>query len=147
MDLGLLCNMLDDMALASFCICKEIDGLHKNDARRQFLQVLSNSLVLANVEERTKNQRAMGQFTTRLAVESYFGRKIDISTNAIAAHASGADTLASKRDCRLCLQDTDKVRRKTRFFLPKMLQSGMPAAFKNCIHLFFLHIGNLITIK
>lgn len=109
-------NMLDIMALAAFCICKEQKSLQKNDARREFLGTLSNTLVLANIESRMRNQRVMAQFTTRLAIEAYFGRKLNLPTNAIAAQTSGADTLVSKKDCRLCLQEADKVRRKTRFF-------------------------------
>lgn len=37
------CNMLDVMALAALCICKEVDRLDKFDARRTFLTTLTKS--------------------------------------------------------------------------------------------------------
>lgn len=75
------CNMLDIMALAAFCICKEIEGIIKHDARRQFLIMLSNTLVLANVENRMNNIHVIKNFTSRLAMESFFGRPINLPTN------------------------------------------------------------------
>ena len=44
------CNMLDTMALAAFCICKELDGLNKNSARRNFLNTLADTLILPNIQ-------------------------------------------------------------------------------------------------
>lgn len=109
-------NILDIMALASFVICKEMDGLHKNDARRSFLNTLAKTLVLANIGNRMNNPKVISQFTTRVAVESFFGKPMNIAPNLLTMHRSGADTLTNKRDCRICLQGEDKLRRKTRFF-------------------------------
>lgn len=110
------CNMLDIMALAAYCICKEVDGYRRNDARRTFLNKLANTLVLANVENRMNNPHFINQFTTRLAVEAFFGKQISLPTNAVVGNKAGADTLTNRRDCRLCLQGDEKLRRKTRFF-------------------------------
>lgn len=73
------CNMLDTMALAAFCICKEVDGLNKNSARRNFLTTLADTLVLPNIENRMNNIHIIKQFNTRLAMESYFGRPLNVS--------------------------------------------------------------------
>lgn len=73
------CNMLDTMALAAFCICKEVDGLNKNSARRNFLTTLAETLVLPNIENRMNNIHIIKQFNTRLAMESYFGRPLNVS--------------------------------------------------------------------
>ena len=113
------CNILDVMALAAFCICKEVDKLNKNDAKRKFLSTLSNTLVLTNIENRMNNVHVISQFTTCLAIESFFGRKIKILANTLATYTSSADTLMRKKDCRLCLQEDNKLRRKTRFFCSK----------------------------
>lgn len=72
-------NILDVMALASFCICKEIDRLEKPDARRNFLNTLSKSLVLPNIENRMNNIHIVKQYSTRLAFEAFFGRPIAVS--------------------------------------------------------------------
>ncbi|CAD7000933.1 unnamed protein product, partial [Ceratitis capitata] len=90
--------MLDIMALVSFVICKEMDGLHKHDARRSYLNTLDKSLVLANVENRMNNPKVISQFTTRVAVESFFGKPINIAPNLLTMHRSGADTLTNKRE-------------------------------------------------
>lgn len=113
------CNILDVMALASFIICKENGGLTKKDARRKFLDTLSKTLVLANIENRMNNIHVISQFNTRLGIEGFFGRKIDLPSNEVIAQRSGANTLTGKKDCRLCLQGGDKLRRKTRFFCSK----------------------------
>jgi len=68
--LAFCCNMLDVMALAAFCICKKVDGLRKSDARRDFLTTLSETLVLANIENRMNKSSVISQFATRLATES-----------------------------------------------------------------------------
>lgn len=73
------CNMLDVMALAAFCICKEVDRLEKSDARRTFLTTLTKSLVMANVENRMNEVHVVKQFSTHLAFESFFGRQITVS--------------------------------------------------------------------
>lgn len=112
-------NMLDVMGLAAFCCCKEMDALNKNDARRKFLTTLANTLVLPNIENRMNNSHVISQFTTRLAIESFFGRPINIPENMIINQTSGANTLTGKRDCRVCLQSGDKLRRKTRFYCCK----------------------------
>lgn len=111
------CNILDVMALAAFCICKEVEGNRRSGARRTSLDSLANTLVLANVENRMNNPHVISQFTTRLAVESFSARPMKIQANAIVAKRSGANTLTGKRDCRICLQGGDKLRRKTRFFV------------------------------
>lgn len=72
------CNMLDVMALAAFCICKEIDGLNKCDARRTFLETLTKSLVAANIENRMNKVHTVKHFSSRSAFESYFGRPIKV---------------------------------------------------------------------
>ena len=61
---------VDTMALAAFCICKEVDGLNKNIARRNFLTTLADTLVLQNIENRMNNIHIINQFNTRLAMES-----------------------------------------------------------------------------
>ena len=43
------CNMLDQMALAAFCICNQVDGLNKKSARVNFLSMLADTLVLPNI--------------------------------------------------------------------------------------------------
>lgn len=73
------CNMLDVMALAAFCICKELDGQKNSDARRNFLDTLSKSLVNANIENRMNNVHIIKHFSTRTAIESYFGKPINVS--------------------------------------------------------------------
>lgn len=78
------CNMLDVMALAAFCICKELDNENKPDARRNFLEMLSKSLANANIEERMNNAHIVTQFSTRTALESYFGKALTVSPNRIA---------------------------------------------------------------
>lgn len=110
------CNMLDVMALAAYCICKEVDGNRRLDARSTFLNTLSETLVLANIENRMNNPHVISQGTTRLAIENFFGKTLNIPASAVVATRSGADTLTGKRDCRICLQGDDKLRRKTRFF-------------------------------
>lgn len=109
------CNMLDIMALAAYCICKEIDGFKKSDARRNFLTTLSNTLVLPNIENRMNNVHVVKNFNSRSAIESFFGKPIKIPIDVSANH-KGADTLNKRRECKLCLQETEKTRRKTRFF-------------------------------
>lgn len=116
---ALFCNILDVMALASFIICKQTDRLNGSDARRTFLNTLSKSLVLPNVENRMNNPKIISQFSTRLAIESFFGKAINIPINVLITNTSGADTLKGRRDCKLCLQRGDKLRRKTRFFCLK----------------------------
>jgi hypothetical protein len=71
--------MLDVMALAAFCICKEIDGTKKSDARRNFLWMLSNTLALPNIEQRMQNVHINKQFSSRSAFESFFGRPMNVS--------------------------------------------------------------------
>lgn len=73
------CNMLDVMALAAYTICKEVDDNKRNDARRNFLSALSNSLVLANIESRMNNTHVIKQFHTRSAIESFLGKPIKVS--------------------------------------------------------------------
>lgn len=73
------CNMLDIMALAAYCICKEVDGMERNDARREFLCKLSNKLVFSNIEKRMNNIHILKQFSTRSAIESFLGRPINVS--------------------------------------------------------------------
>ncbi|KAL4143109.1 hypothetical protein QTP88_005476 [Uroleucon formosanum] len=73
------CNMLYVMALAVFCICKEIDGTKISDARRNFLWMLSNTLALPNIEQRMQNVHINKQFSSRSAFESFFGRPMNIS--------------------------------------------------------------------
>lgn len=73
------CNMLDVMALAVYSICKEVDGNKRNDARRNFLSTLSNSLVLKNIENRMTNPHVIKQFHTRSAIESLLGKPINVS--------------------------------------------------------------------
>lgn len=77
--LAFFCNMLDVMALAAFCICKEVDKLDKPSARRTFLNTLSKSLVLANVENRMSNIHVTKNFSTRSAFEAFFGHPIAVS--------------------------------------------------------------------
>lgn len=72
------CNILDVMALAAYCVCRQNEGNIKHDARRNFLLTLSKTLVLANVENRMNNGRISNQFTTRLAIESFFGKPLNI---------------------------------------------------------------------
>lgn len=100
------CNMLDVMALAAYCFCKEIDGLNENDARRKFLITLSNTLVRANIENRMNNIHVIKNFTSHVAIESFFGKSIKLPTNGVSK---------GKRDCRLCLQGEERLRRKPRF--------------------------------
>lgn len=97
---------------------KELNKQNKNGARREFLSTLSNAHYPMYLEILKVGQEIIGlqPFTTRLGIESYFGRKLNLPANAIAAQTSGANTFLSKRDCRLCLQDADKMRRKTVFF-------------------------------
>ena len=68
------CNVLDIMALAAYCICKEVDDLNKNSARRNFLATLADTLVLPSIQNRMNNIHIIRQFNIRLAIESYFGR-------------------------------------------------------------------------
>ena len=76
---AVFCNMLDTLALAAFCICKEVDGLNKNSARRNFPTTLVDTLVLPNIENQMNNIYIIKQFNTRLAMESYFGRPLNVS--------------------------------------------------------------------
>lgn len=77
--LAFFCNILDVMALAAFCICKELDRHNTPGARRTFLFTLSTSLVLANIENRMNNVHIVRQFSTRLAFESFFGKPLNVS--------------------------------------------------------------------
>ena len=81
-----------------------------------FITTLHNTLALPNIENRMNNARVISHFPTHLAVEAFFGRKIDIPSAPIAALANSADPYTTRRDCRLCLQGEEKLRRKTRFF-------------------------------
>lgn len=65
------------------------------------------------------NVYVVSQFSTRLAFESIFGRAINLPGNVMVAQKSGPDTLSGKKDCRLCLQEGDKLRRKSRFSCSK----------------------------
>lgn len=112
------CNMIDVMALASYIICKLNDENTRKERRRIFLYKLAKQLVLANVENRINNPHIVAQPTTRIAFEAFFGRPLNIA-NLNVASRSGPDTLAAKKDCRICLQQGDKIRRKTRFFCCK----------------------------
>lgn len=82
------CNMLDIMALAAFCIAKERDGNNRSDARRKFLTTLHNTLVLPNIEQRMNNPRIISRFSTRLAVEAFFGKQV---TPTVASPTTIAD--------------------------------------------------------
>lgn len=112
------CNILNVMALAAFCICKEVDGLNKKDARRSFLTTLTNTLVLPNIENQMNNVHIITQFTIRSAIESFFGEPIN-KENVVSSKISGADTLKGRKDCRICLEEGEKLRQKTRFFCSK----------------------------
>ncbi|XP_037824122.1 uncharacterized protein LOC119612390 [Lucilia sericata] len=105
------------MALAAFCICKEIDGLNKNGARRDFLTTLADTLVPPNIENRMKNPHIIKQFNTRLAMKSYFGRPLN--PPVVVPSSSGADTLLKRKSCKLCTLGDEKIRRLTRFFCSK----------------------------
>lgn len=76
-----LCNMLDVMALASYCICKGLDNLNKNDARRTFMETLTKSLVLPEIENRMNNPHVVKQFKSRSAFEAFFGKPVNVSTH------------------------------------------------------------------
>lgn len=109
-------NMLDVMALAAFCICKDIHNLNnKGGARRKFIMDLAHTLALPNVENRMNNPNILKIFASRLAFESFFGRPVNIPEHMINNQRSGPDVLTGKRDCRLCIQ-SEKLRRKTRYF-------------------------------
>ncbi|GBP09227.1 hypothetical protein EVAR_71292_1 [Eumeta japonica] len=107
--------MLDIMALAAYCICKEVDNNKRNDARRNFLSTLSNSLVLPNVQDRMNNTHVMKHFSSRSAIESFLGKPIN--TSKVITTNSGADTLEKKKYCKECATGSEKIRRKTRFFV------------------------------
>jgi hypothetical protein len=109
-------NILDVMALASYCITKENGGVTRGDARRNFITTLHNTLVLPNIENRMNNARIISRFSTRLAIEAFFGRKIDVPVQPIAGLGNSADPYTTRRDCKICLQGDEKLRRKTRFF-------------------------------
>lgn len=109
------CNMLDIMALAAFCVCREIDGLSRNDARRTFLTTLHNTLVLPNIENRMNNVSVISRFSTHLAlhlaVEAFFGRPIGIGRNSVVTPECGPSTLTSKIVLFVCRQTTRYVAR------------------------------------
>lgn len=44
------------------------------------------------------------------------GRHANIPSNIVVDQRAGAATLSSKRDCQICKQGGDKLRRKTHFF-------------------------------
>ena len=71
-------NMLDVMALAAFCISKEVDSLDPPKTRRTFLNILSNTLILPNISGRMDNVHVVKHFSNRIAMESYFGRPITV---------------------------------------------------------------------
>lgn len=130
------CNMLDVMALAAFIICKDIDKLDKTNARRTFLDTLTKSLVLSEIENRMNNVHIVKQFNTRTACESFFGKPLNIQTR-IYSMQSGPNTLEKKRDCKLCYNGPEKTRRKTRFFCVTQ-RSSMPTTLKGGLQLLFL---------
>lgn len=79
-------NMLDVMALAAFVACKEIDGNYKHDGRRKFLNMLANTMVLANTENRMNQISVVTQFSTQMAMVGFYGRRIDLPTNVVTEH-------------------------------------------------------------
>lgn len=109
-------NMLDVMALAAFVACKEIDGNYKHDGRRKFLNMLANTMVLANTENRMNQISVVTQFSTQMAMVGFYGRRIDLPTNVVTEQRSGANTLTTRKDCRICRQECEKLRRETRFY-------------------------------
>lgn len=117
--LAFFCNMIDVMGLAAYIICNEnIEGTRK-EKRRLFLNTLSKQLVLANTENRMNNNHILGQHSTRLAIESFFGRPLNIPSNMLPNQQSGPSTLNSRKDCRICVTQDEKLRRKTRFYCTK----------------------------
>lgn len=124
------------MALSAFIICKDIDKLDKTNARRTFLDTLTKSLVLSEIENRMNNVHIVKQFNTRTACESFFGKPLNIQTR-IYSMQSGPNTLEKKRDCKLCYNGPEKTRRKTRFFCVTQ-RSSMPTTLKGGLQLLFL---------
>lgn len=110
---ALFCNILDVMALATYCICSELNSGKLKGGRREFLLTLANSLVRPNVEKRANNPFVLSQFGSRLAIESFFGKPIQPPNVHILP--KGEEVLQSKKCCYMCLEQTEKLRRKTRF--------------------------------
>lgn len=115
--LALFYNLIDVMALAAFCICKEIDKLDKSSARREFLHELAFVLAKSNIEDRMANSNVNRQFATRSAFDALFGKQSQ-NLATVAATQSGPLTLTVKQNCHIC-HSNDKQRRKTRFFCKK----------------------------
>lgn len=73
------CNMLDVIGLAAFCICNELEPMKTNSARRKFLDTLTKSLCLPEIENRMNNRQIAKQFRSRSAFESFFGKPLNVS--------------------------------------------------------------------
>ena len=69
---------LDIMALARYCICKEVDDNKRNDARRNFSNTLSISLVFANIENRLNKNFVIFQFSTRSAIDFFLKKPMKV---------------------------------------------------------------------
>lgn len=107
------CNILDIMALAAYCICKENTAGKLKGGRKSFLLDLSDSLVRPNIEKRINNANVMSNHSTRMAIVAVTGKTIQAPT--IINSSSGAKVLEIKKCCQICRDGKNKIQRKTRY--------------------------------
>lgn len=116
-------NIIDIACLASYIIYYENNKLliKKTYERRLSYRQLGRELCTPFIEERSRNVQIMRHFTTKIAIESFFGKCVNMYQQPIASGSSTPvpqiDSTGRKKvvgACYLCLQSEFKVRRKTR---------------------------------
>ncbi|KAG8238186.1 hypothetical protein J437_LFUL014062 [Ladona fulva] len=128
-------NILDIACLAAYILYYENNKLlsKKSYERRLFYRQLGRELCTPFVENRSHNAQIMRHFTTKVAIESFFGRAINPYAQPTASKSSKPqaqfDSTGRKKItgvCHVCLQSEFKKRRKTR----KSCSLGMSNAVK-----------------
>ena len=116
-------NFLEVTCLAAYILYYENNKVlpKKSYERRLFYRQLGRELCTPFVEKRSHNPQIMRQFTTKVAIESFFGRAINPYVQPTASKSSKPqaklDSTGRKKIsgvCHVCLTSEFKKRRKTR---------------------------------
>lgn len=115
--LSLFFNMLDITALAAYIVYGMNNPMlpAKSNKRKQFLRSLAEALCMPIIEERALNRQVTRNFSTKIAIESYFNRPLESMLNTEPSTSAAARTPKPiSGSCYLCYAQETKRRRKTR---------------------------------